>query len=98
MHLYRIDLDISNTPSIGSTVTRTDIPNTTYSTFSTSSDGLVPHPASASTASYLNSCGTWTSPSSLPSVSASDNGKVLTVVNGTWAAASLPVYEGGIRQ
>lgn len=67
-------------------------------TFSTSANGLVPKPSSASTNSYLNSCGTWTSPSSLPSVSASDNGKVLTVVNGVWAAASLPVYQGGIRQ
>lgn len=70
------------------------IPN---STFTTSANGLVPKPASASTNSYLNSCGTWTSPSSLPSVSTSDNGKVLTVVNGAWAAASLPIYEGGIR-
>lgn len=32
----------------------------------------------------------------LPSVSASDNGKVLTVVNGAWAAASLPIYNGGV--
>lgn len=32
----------------------------------------------------------------LPSVSASDNGKVLTVVNGAWAAASLPVYDGTV--
>jgi hypothetical protein len=30
----------------------------------------------------------------LPTVSASDNGKVLTVVNGAWAAASLPLYDG----
>ena len=36
--------------------------------------------------------------SSLPTVTASDNGKVLTVVNGAWAVASLPVYQGGIRQ
>ena len=33
----------------------------------------------------------------LPSVSASDNGKVLTVVNGAWAAASLPVYDGTVE-
>ena len=40
--------------------------NTTYSTFSTSSDGLVPHPSAASTASLLNSSGTWTAlPSSV---------------------------------
>ena len=41
----------------------------------------------------------WTnaaSNSSLPSVAASDNGKVLTVVNGAWAAASLPTYNGGV--
>ena len=30
----------------------------------------------------------------LPSVTSSDNGKVLTVVNGAWAAASLPIYDG----
>lgn len=34
--------------------------------------------------------------SSLPSVTSSDNGKVLTVVNGAWAAASLPVYNGSV--
>lgn len=40
----------------------------------------------------------WTnsSASALPTVSASDNGKVLMVVNGAWAAASLPVYQGGV--
>lgn len=35
-------------------------------------------------------------PSVLPTVSASDNGKVLMVVNGAWAAASLPIYNGGV--
>lgn len=34
--------------------------------------------------------------SSLPSVTSSDNSKVLTVVNGAWAAASLPVYNGSV--
>lgn len=34
--------------------------------------------------------------SGLPSVTASDNGKVLTVVNGAWAAASLPTYNGEV--
>lgn len=33
----------------------------------------------------------------LPAVSASDNGKVLTVVNGAWAAANLPTYQGGVN-
>lgn len=30
----------------------------------------------------------------LPSVTAADNGKVLQVVNGAWAAASLAAYRG----
>ena len=32
----------------------------------------------------------------LPSVTSSDNGKVLMVVSGVWAAASLPLYNGGV--
>lgn len=32
----------------------------------------------------------------LPSVTASDNGKVLMVSNGAWAASSLPLYNGGV--
>lgn len=32
----------------------------------------------------------------LPSVTAADNGKILCVVSGAWAAASLPVYSGGV--
>ena len=32
----------------------------------------------------------------LPSVTAADNGKILRVVGGAWAAASLPVYSGGV--
>lgn len=39
----------------------------------------------------------WTnSGSGLPSVSASDNGKFLKVVNGAWAAAALNTYNGGV--
>ena len=33
----------------------------------------------------------------LPAVTSADNGKVLRVVNGVWAAASLPTYNGEIR-
>lgn len=33
----------------------------------------------------------------LPSVTSSDNGKFLRVVNGAWAAASLPTYNGGVE-
>ncbi len=32
----------------------------------------------------------------LPSVSSSDNGKVLMVVNGIWTKANLPTYNGGV--
>lgn len=32
----------------------------------------------------------------LPSVTAADNGKILRVDGGAWAAASLPVYNGGV--
>lgn len=32
----------------------------------------------------------------LPSVTSADNGKVLMVVSGVWAAANLPVYNGGV--
>ena len=32
----------------------------------------------------------------LPSVTAADNGKILRVVGGVWAAANLPVYNGGV--
>lgn len=36
-------------------------------------------------------------PQELPTVTSSDNGKVLMVVNGTWAAASLPTYNGEVN-
>lgn len=32
----------------------------------------------------------------LPAVSSADNGKILTVVNGVWTAAELPIYSGGV--
>lgn len=38
---------------------------------------------------------TATIPSELPSVSASDNGKLLMVVNGAWAAQALSSWQGG---
>ena len=34
--------------------------------------------------------------SELPTVTSSDNGKILKVVNGVWAAATLNVYNGGV--
>lgn len=46
--------------------------------------------------SYSSGTVTLSVDSPLPSVTASDNGKVLTVVNGAWAAASLPTYNGGV--
>lgn len=39
----------------------------------------------------------WTNEQSdMPSVTSADEGKVLMVVNGAWAAASLPIYNGGV--
>lgn len=38
----------------------------------------------------------WGAVDALPVVTSSDNNKVLTVVNGVWAAASLPIYNGGV--
>ena len=32
----------------------------------------------------------------LPTVTSSNNGQVLIVVNGAWTVASLPVYQGGV--
>lgn len=51
--------------------------------------------ASTGVTSVNGSHGDVTIPS-LPSVTAADNGKVLTVVSGAWAAASLPTYNGGV--
>ena len=50
-----------------------------------------------STTTYLRNDGTWATPSTgLPSVTSADNGKVLMVVNGAWAVASLPLYDGSV--
>lgn len=38
----------------------------------------------------------WGAVDALPVVTSSDNNKVLTVVNGAWAAANLPIYNGGV--
>lgn len=38
----------------------------------------------------------WGAVDALPVVTSSDNNKVLMVVNGAWAAASLPIYNGGV--
>ena len=39
----------------------------------------------------------WTNEQSdMPSVTSADEGKVLMVVNGAWAAVSLPIYNGGV--
>lgn len=49
------------------------------------------------TTKFLRHDGTWQVPSAgLPSVTSADNGKVLMVVNGAWAVASLPLYDGSV--
>ncbi len=72
---------------------------TSVSTSSTSSIGIDSTPTNNST-NLVTSGGVYSAlqnaGSGLPSVTASDNGKVLTVVNGAWAAASLPVYDGTV--
>lgn len=49
---------------------------------------------SAATKAYVDSAVSGVG--GLPTVTSADNGKVLMVVNGAWAAASLPVYNGGV--
>lgn len=48
------------------------------------------------TSSYSNGTITLKNTSVLPTVTSTDNGKILKVVNGGWAAASLNVYNGGV--
>lgn len=50
--------------------------------------GLVPAPTTSDTGKYLKGDGTWSTVDALPSVTSSDNNKVLTVVSGAWAAAT----------
>lgn len=51
---------------------------------------------SGDTTKFLNARGGWAvPPSGLPAVTAADNGKVLTVVNGAWAATTQGTYRGG---
>ena len=77
---------------------------TTYNLKDTTARGLViANPTLAGTESSLTSLQVGNSKykidaggSSLPTVTASDNGKVLMVVNGAWAVASLPTYNGSV--
>lgn len=53
------------------------------------SHGLVPTPAAGSQDMFLKGDGTWSNvPSDLPDVTSSDNGKVLSVVEGAWGKAA----------
>ena len=58
--------------------------------------GLVPAPLIADKDKFLKGDGTWANvPSDLPSVSSTDNGKFLTVVEGAWAATTMQTWQGG---
>ncbi len=48
------------------------------------------------TSSYSNGTITLKNTSVLPTVTSTDNGKILKVVDGGWAAANLNVYNGGV--
>lgn len=48
------------------------------------------------TSSYSNGTITLKNTSALPTVTSTDNGKILKVVDGGWTAASLNVYNGGV--
>ena len=55
------------------------------------SSGLVPAPSSGDNEKFLRGDGTWqNTPTELPAVSGSDNGKVLIVSSGEWAKGDAP--------
>lgn len=56
--------------------------------------GLVPPPAAGDENKVLKGNGTWGTVEALPAVTTTDNGKVLMVVNGAWAAESIPAASG----
>ena len=67
--LYKITVDSTGHVSATTSVTKSDITslnipseNTTYNVFSTSANGLVPKPSSATTTKFLNANGGWTEP------------------------------------
>lgn len=72
------------------------IPNMTGATSSAAGTaGLVPYPSAGDEDKFLKGNGTWANaPVELPSVSSTDNGKLLQVVEGVWAAASIPNANG----
>ena len=63
-------------------------------TFSTGLDGLVPATTSEDQNKFLKGNGTWSNVEALPVVTSTDNGKFLTVVNGVWAATTIPNANG----
>ena len=98
----------TNAASVGGYTVGKSVPSnavftdTTYSTFSTAVNGLVPKPSSAATTSYLNSSGTWTTPANTTYglVSTAANGLAPKVTDtskflkgdGTWATPTNTTY------
>ena len=83
--LYKITVNNTGHVSAATAVTKDDITelgipdeDTTYSVFSTSANGLVPKPSSASTTKFLNANGGWTEPTgtTYSTFSATANGLV----------------------
>ena len=57
--------------------------------------GLVPAPSAGDQDKVLKGNGMWGTVDALPTVTSSDNGKFMMVVNGAWAAASMSAWQGG---
>ena len=56
--------------------------------------GVVPPSSAGDQNKYLKADGTWGEVDGLPNVTSTDEGKVLQVVNGEWAAAELQSASG----
>ena len=70
------------------------LPMTGATSSAAGSSGLVPAPASGDQNKVLKGDGAWGTVDALPAVSSSDNGKFLRVVEGVWAAATIPEANG----
>lgn len=107
VYIYTLENDSSWTTTVRQTYTKIEAGTGLGSTYNANTGTLTLNstlpPATASTLGGVKvgnglsvaADGTLSS-ISLPTVTSSDNGKVLTVVNGAWTASELPVYDGTV--